>query len=316
MAVPIYVHLILLAAIAGLIIFTCVRLLNWNKGREVDTSDIVESDYDVEISDNIFLLGSDALSGKRDDGRDTALLIGDDLVTFRLTEDEQSLSQLIGKELDMEVVDAGISGTTVAQMQAQPDMSYPQDYLSFRQLAQGLAEGDLSGQYAAVDALGDDAGRSALDRLAQVEMDALDMLIVAYDASDYLSQRIGMDPNDPENPITYMGAMAGGLRLIQESYPHVRIVVLSFPFCYAYAGDGSIVSGYMHNFGHGRISDYWQLLYDACESRSVSFIDNLYGTISESDTSRYLVDNVRVNEDCRAVIAGHLARALYGEGAR
>lgn len=313
-SLPWWVHVIVLAAIAVVIGIAAFRLMVWNRGHEVDVSDIDEAEYDVEVSDNIFLLSSEDLAGKKEDGVQTVLFLGDDLLTFRLSEEEESLAQLIGDRLDAEVVDCGIAGTTVAQRDAVPDGSYPQDLLCFRQMAQAIATDEFEPQQRAASALGDETAMQALDRLAQVDFDALDMLIVAYDASDYLNQRIGMNPSDDEDPITYRGAMVGGLHRIRAQYPHIRIVVMSFPFCYAYGADGSVVSGYLQNFGHGRISDYWLLLYDACEQCGASFLDNLYGTINESESDQYLVDIVRVNEKCRRAIADHLARALKEGG--
>ena len=306
-SIPVWLHVLVLCLIAGAVLFAVVRLMLWNRGKEVDLSDIDEEAFDVEINDNIFLLGTEDLAGKKDDGRNTILFLGDDLITWDTG--NAGIAGILGKKLSAEVVNAGFSGTTVALKNAEYDGEYTADLFSFSALAAEIAGGgDFTAQETA--AAGNEEYERAVNALKNVDYDALDMLVVAYDASDYLNQRIGMNPDNETDPITYKGAMTGGLLAIKKRYPHIRLVVLSFPLCYGFDPSGEIHSGYILNYGHGRISDYWQHLYDACERCGVSFIDNLYGTISESESGKYLSDNVHINGACAKHIAKHAAEKL------
>ena len=60
--IPVWMHVLVLILIAAALLFAVVRLCLWNKGRQIDVSDIDEEAFDVEISDNIFVLGHEDLA--------------------------------------------------------------------------------------------------------------------------------------------------------------------------------------------------------------------------------------------------------------
>lgn len=306
--IPVWAHILVLCAIAAAVLYAAVNLAKWNRGRKVDLSDVDGSAFDVEVNDNVFLLSAEDLAGKKDDGKNTILFLGNDLL--KDIDSGNGIVSRIGKSLSADTVNASFTGTTVALKNRQFDAEYPQDAFSFTNIAHAIAEQDFSLQEEYAGEAGGKTCKKKLKRLEKVDYDALDMIIIAYDASDYLNQRIGMDPEDEENEITYRGAMVSGVRAIRKKYPYVRIVVLSFPLCYAFDSSGQIYSGYMLNYGHGRITDYWQHLCDACEICGVTFVDDLYGTISEENSSDYLQDHIHINSRCAEKIAEHAVSIL------
>ncbi|WP_292145609.1 hypothetical protein, partial [Butyrivibrio sp.] len=135
--------------------------------------------------------------------------------------------------------------------------------------------------------------------------------VIFYNAQDYLNLRVGMNPDNDSDPVTFSGALNAGIKLIQEKYPFIRIVCMSFPMCYAYDSSGQLVSGDRYDFGNGKLTTYLQFMIDVSGATGVSFVDNYYGTIHEDNSSTWLLDNVHVNADCNAYMADHFVRVIY-----
>ena len=50
--------------------------------------------------------------------------------------------------------------------------------------------------------------------------------------------------------------------------------------------------------------------WNTCASRSVTFVDNLYGTITEDNAKQYLTDYIHLNQKGREKIAERFLYAL------
>ena len=79
--IPVYVHVIVIALILGVIAFSVFRLVRWNMGT-VRTEGVVEGDFEVEVEDQVFLLPEDKKALHEDDGVETILFPGNDILTF------------------------------------------------------------------------------------------------------------------------------------------------------------------------------------------------------------------------------------------
>ena len=76
-----------------------------------------------------------------------------------------------------------------------------------------------------------DEVKAKAEYLKTVDFSTADMVVIMYDLSDYVDHRPVVDPNDPENLLTFTGALQASVKMIQEKYPYIRIVVLSTPAC-------------------------------------------------------------------------------------
>ena len=71
------------------------------------------------------------------------------------------------------------------------------------------------------------------------------------------------------------------------------------------AEDGSYTDGRTTDLGNGTLIQYWQWAFDTCAEMSVSFLDNYYGSVNDSNYKEYLTDNMHLNADGRTKIADH-----------
>ncbi|WP_026526805.1 SGNH/GDSL hydrolase family protein [Butyrivibrio sp. VCD2006] len=308
--IPFWVHLVVLGLIVFLIGFGAFRLIKWNKGREIDNSDVDPTEFEVEIEDQIFLLPAEKKEGHEDDGKETILVLGNDSVTYDMSDD--GLCAQIEKLTGATVINAGFGGSTIA-LSAPDGDGDAMDKFSFYNCSKALTQGGTNEILDAAWALGDITLQQHAQELCDLDMNTVDTLVVYYDADDYIKLRPGMNPGDKMDPVTYMGALDSGIKMIQEKYPFIRIVCMSFTFCYAFDADGVLKNGDRVDFGNGKLTTYRQHMIDTCGETGVSFIDNYYGTIDEGNSSEFLLDNIHVNKDANKHIAKHFAEVIYAK---
>lgn len=309
--VPIWVHLLIIALIIGVIAFVAIKLSIWNKGVTIDTSDVDASEYDVELLDQIFVLTEDKLEGHEDDGEETILVLGNDAVTYDSS--GTGVCAQIAAKTGANVINAGFPSSNISLKNAEYDDSYSLDRFSFYNVASSISEGDFSQMLETAKGYDDYAYTLNTYNLADLDFNKVDTLVIYYDATDYINLRPGMNPGNEADPMTYMGALDSGIKMIQEKYPFIRIVCMSFTFCYAYDTDGSLKNGDRVDFGNGKLTTYLQHMIDVCGDTGVSFVDNYYGTIDEGNSSEYMLDNIHVNQACNEHIAAHFAEVIYGK---
>lgn len=306
--IPIYVHVIVILLIVGVIGFSVFKLVKWNMGT-VKTEGVVEGDFEVEVLDQVFLLPDDKKALHEDDGEETILFLGNDILTYY--NNDQGFVEQIGQKTGANVIKGGFTGSTVANKNAQYDPTFPMDAFSFYNVSKALTDRDFSLLTEAAGFTDDPTYANTTRVLEELDMQSVDTLVIFYDAQDYIKLRIGMNPDDDSDPITYSGALYAGIKAIQEKYPFIRIVCMSFPMCYAYDQTGAIVSGDRYDFGNGRLTTYLQFMIDVSGATGVTFIDNYYGTIHEDNSDGWLLDNIHVNAACNEHMAEHFISVVY-----
>ena len=304
--IPKWAHFAALGVIAVVIIFSVVKILIWNKGTDLKYDPGEGSDY--EIMDNIFPADSEALAGREDDGKDTILFVGNDSITY--DSGETGVVGQIQKITGATCINAGFPKSTVARKNASYSGDYPLDAFCFASVMDAVASGDYSTLHDAANS-SDSVYADQLSVLESVDFDKVDTLVIYYDAQDYIDLRTGLNPENDVDEVTYKGALASGLNKFKEKYPYIRIVGMSMTWCYAFDSSGEVVSGDKKNFGNDFVTGYYQHMMDVCEAKFVSFIDNYYGTVDDSNSSEMLVDNIHTGEACNKHIAEHFAEKIY-----
>ena len=307
--IPKWAFIAVLGVILAVVVFSVVKLWIWNQGT-AETEGVVEGDFSVEVMDQIFLLPEDKKAMHEDDGQETILFLGNDILTYY--SNEEGVCEQIASKLGATCINAGFPASTVALKNASYSDDYPLDAFSFYNVSKAIAAGDYSQMDSAATKFEDSNYYKHTDVLKALDMNAVDTLVIFYDAQDYINLRIGMNPDNDSDPLTYSGALNAGIKAIQEAYPFIRIVCMSFPMCYAYDNTGSLVNGDMYDFGNGRLTTYLQFMIDVSGATGVSFVDNYYGTIHEDNSSEWLLDNIHVNAACNKHMAEHFAKVIYG----
>ncbi len=306
--IPTWVHVAIGAVIALVVVFSVVKLLIWNKGTaELDQSET--GSFEVEVLDQIFLLSDDKKEGHVFDDEETILFLGNDAITY--DQNETGVTAQVAQKLGAKCINAGFPASTVSLKNASFSEDYVLDTYSFYNVANCIVNQDYSSLEKYADQFDDYTYRGSTDRLKTTDMDKVDTIVIYYNAQDYMNLRIGMNPDNEFDPITYRGALNAGIKALQEKYPYIRIVCMSFTMCYAFDSSGQLVSGDRYDFGNGKLTTYLQFMIDVSGERGISFVDNYYGTIHEDNSSEWMIDNIHVNSDCNAYVASHFVNAIY-----
>lgn len=286
-------HLIFFIVILALFLFAIIKLWLWNKG-EASGYDPNEdtSEFDVETMDYIQPLSSSRLEGHEDDGVTTLLCLGNS--PFADNKGEGGLAQALAREVDGVAYDASFAGSFQSLKNEAYQADYPADGVSLYSLVKAFCNGDYSSLEQAAGALGSDA-KDTVNLLKGLDFSTIDMIVIMYDLSDYIDHRPLYDPNNDSNLVTWSGSLNASLKLLDETYPHIRTVILSTPAC-GKTIDEFYVDGDIQNLGNGTIPDYLNYQMNVILSNGVSYIDNYYGVITVDNRDEYLVDDYHLNE--------------------
>lgn len=308
---------VVVVLILGLII---LRFKNF--GTFVDL-DQIEGNQDLEVYDSILpVLPKDGVVAEGvDDGVTTILAFGNSPFADDRASDN-SLASLIEQKSGAKVYNCAVEGTHLACGDYMIDFeNNPIDAFNFYWLSALMCMDSpaMRENYTKAFAFYENQGIAApsgaqetYDTLTTIDYNTVDVITIMYDGADYLDGR-GMF-NDAEGGrtdiMTFTGNMEAGIELIQQTYPHIRIIVMSPTYAYGLEDDGSYISSDLKRYGQDVLSTYVIRQCYSAYTREVSFVDNLYGTINENNASEYLTDHIHLNEKGRELVADRFIYAL------
>ncbi|MDO4284202.1 MAG: SGNH/GDSL hydrolase family protein [Eubacteriales bacterium] len=305
-------NIILLAIILALVSVIAYRLIRWNIGTRSDYDpEEVNTNFDVEVQDVIIPLAPSNLEGREDDGKTTILCLGNNPFSDDLT--ETGLAGQIASLSGADVIAAPFPNSRVASYNAIYDPSTEQgmdDVFNLYYVCNSINTGDFEAMSNVASFKEDSVYSSSVNILQNVDFDDIDIIAIMYDAIDYTTLSPVDNLNDENDIMTYTGALKRSLELIQEAYPHIRIVFLSPTFAHSVDADGNYQNGDTVDLGNGAIPTYWVRAIDICTAAGVSFIDNYYGSINENNYKTYMTDYVHLNEAGRKQIAEHFVNKI------
>ena len=306
------IHALFALVIAGILVFVAVRLYIWNIGEKSTYDPSKKTDqYDVEVQDVILAQNPDDLEGHTDDGKTTIVFLGNDLITDDTT--ETGIAGQVASLSGADCIAAGFPSSQIAcyNMEYKTDSQHDMDDIfNFFYVANSISIDDFSGQKnVAAYHTDDERFAQTADTLAGIDWDSVDILVIAYDAADYLNGSAVWNDGNDVDLVTYTGALRLGIRRIHEAYPFIRIVFMS-PTYTRVEQNGTLENGDTTNIGNGEMSTYWLKAVDVCVAEQVSFIDNYYGSINGTNYEQFMTDGVHLNNAGRTAIAKHFVNKI------
>ena len=220
-----------------------------------------------------------------------------------------NLASLIAKETGANVYNCSVSGSYLAAQQLNYDPSVaPMDAYCLYWLVNLAAGVPLDGYYTdAAEALGDRTPPEAeevVNTLKTLDFNTIDTIAIMYDATDYLCGNAMYSDDNPTDPTQFTGNLEASIEVLQYYYPQIRIIVMSPTYAYAIDENGDYVSSDMYIYNDRDVLSTYVIkeCYSA-NIHSVSFMDNLYGSVTEDNADEYLVDNLHLNVEGRKLIA-------------
>lgn len=219
------------------------------------------------------------------------------------------LANLIAKETGATVYNCSVSGSYLAAQHINFDVTLaPMDAYCLYWLVNLACGVPLDGYYAdAAQALGDRTPPEAeevVNTLKTLDFNTIDTIAIMYDATDYLMGNPMYNDDNPTDPSQFTGNLEASIEVLQNNYPDIRIIVMSPTYAYAIDENGDYVSSdiYIYN-NRDVLSTYVIKECYSANIHSVSFMDNLYGSVTEDNAEEYLIDNLHLNVKGRKLIA-------------
>jgi len=308
------IHYLFFIVLAAIVIYAAVRLVIWNIGTR-DTTEITQEDseFDIESMDYILPLNPKYLEGREDDGVTTVVCLGN--APFADDRNEaNNLAALIEKELgeNAKVYNCSVTDSYMTALYPTFTWEHPYDAFSFYWLSTVVAVDNdalIDNALASLEEVPADLQES-MELLKSIDFEQVDVIAVMYDGSDYLAGRRTINEENPTDIQYFTGALAAGIQLIQQVYPHIRIMVMSPTYAYALDENGEYASSDIIDYGMGSLATYAILQSDTCYENSVSFVDNIYASVNANNASEYLEDYIHLNEAGRKLIAERFVECL------
>lgn len=311
---PLYIHIAIIAFIALIAVVGAFKLIRWNTGGESQYDPTENtSEFDTESEDFRVPLSSSVASLQKDDGVTTILLLGNDSLA-RTKGQEDSIGMRLEALTGGKVYDASLDHTYLSVKNATYDDAYPTDVFSLYWISYCISTGDYTLlKDTAQTWEGDDSVKETVEMLENLDMSAVDVITIMYDSQDYEDQRILTGPYDEAMAATCCGCLLQSVKLLQQAYPHIRIIVSSPYFTYAEDENQELQPGSTLNLGQGTLADYMVAYKNIAVACGVSFIDNYFGTITESNYETYLEeDKKNLNSEGRDAVATRIAGFIGG----
>ncbi len=307
-------HIALLLVFVIFLIGIIVKFSNW--GVYIDLNDVEKDESGAynDVLDNFIPFMDEEGNILRNVKNPTILAFGN----APFADDRNSsdnLANMIATLSGGTVYNCSVSGSYLASEHYIFEADkHPMDAYCFYWLVTLAVNGSNTSYYEqAQKALGDnlpEGAREAYEILTTIDLNDVDVITMMYDATDYLMGHEMYDDANATNVEQFTGNMEAGIEMLQEAYPHIRIIILSPTYAYAINEKGEYVSSDMYTYGWDVLSTYSIKQYWSCVSRGVTFVDNLYGTITEDNAKDYLTDNIHLNVEGRKLVAQRFMDAL------
>jgi len=227
------------------------------------------------------------------------------------------MAALLAEATGAEVINCSIEGTKIGCTYADtPSNGNPMDiYTPYYLTALMSFKNEIYDEFIKCgEMLGDAKPQNAdevIKTLYELDPADVDVFVYMYDSEDYWSTQRCVDSYNKYSIDTVCGNLISSFRMIKINYTDNRIIFMS-PYFNLYENeDGTTETCEFHVGMHGAPSTYFFQVGDAVnQTAEASFIDNLYGTITESNYEPYLSDNRHLTQVGRQKLVDRLVYAI------
>ena len=243
------------------------------------------------------------------------VFLGDSIIGNKT---QYSVVDLVGDKLGMTVFNGAFGGSTMSMGQETIWGSVSSNHWCMIQLAKAIGNEDWTSQKVAMSyaVSYEENNRQAshyfeqrMDALTKVDFSKAKVLIIEHGTNDYNSARKLDNPEDLYDSTTFGGALRSSLKILQEKYPQLQIVIMSPLYCQFPGLDNQ--PGYLVDFGQGVLDDYVRLEQEIAEEFGFPFIDAYHNSgIWEDNVDQYIVDGLHLDAEGELLLSDYIAEEL------
>lgn len=286
-------HILFFIIVLIIFAFAAIKLFLWNKGSSSGYDpEAAPTEIEAETMDHIQPMVASRLESGLQDNVTSILFLGNS--PFADQKEEGGLASAIADKMDAVPYDGSFAGSFLTTLNKTYQETYKPDGLSLYPVVQAICSQDFSLVERVAKTVGE-TEVNTVNMLKEIDYAAIDMLVIMYDLSDYIAGRPLYNPNEDTDLATWTGSLTASIRLLEETYPHIRVIFLSPPAS-GQTIDGFYIDGDKQNMGNGTLVDYVNYANNAALANGISFIDTYYGIISIDKKEEFLRDEYHLNE--------------------
>lgn len=132
--------------------------------------------------------------------------------------------------------------------------------------------------------------------LTEIDFSQVELLVIEHGTNDYNCSRRLDNPEDKYDITTFGGAIRHSLKVLQEAYPQMQIVLMSPIYCEL--GENREKLCYSWNSGYGTLEQYIELEKQIAQEFGVSYLDAYEESgIGEENAAVYLYDGLHLSKE-------------------
>lgn len=220
-----------------------------------------------------------------------------------------SVDEYFEKYSGMTMVNGAFGGNCASVGEHADRYSYHEESINLYNLAKAACYRDFGVQWADLAASQTKVAyfEEALSELSAVDLNQTRILLLAFGTNDYTTGKKLDDPDDPYNVKTYGGALRYAVELFQETYPDLKVVLVTPLFCHLSERENC----FGEDFGGGTLDQYAEKEKEIAAEYGLDVIDVLEDVgINETNYEDYLEDGMHLNEAGRELYARFLAEKI------
>lgn len=231
--------------------------------------------------------------------------LGDSI--FGMFSGASSISGQLAKLSGMEVVNGGFGGSRASCSRDLADV-FGACWNNFDgcSIIDAICTGDWTAQEANMNNTTHGVPTYFPQRVADlkaVDWNAVDLITFAWGTNDYTAEVLVDDSEAGYDKTTIIGALKYNVKRIQETYPHIKILVIT-PIWRYFNDNGYDDCEHRDNDGIGNLRQIKDKIVDACRTMRIPALDS-YDNLSIGwyNKSTYMADMTHLNENGRRMYA-------------
>jgi len=232
-------------------------------------------------------------------------------------ESTDGMAALLAKETGAEVINCAIEGSKMGcTSNEMPSKGVYMDvYTPYYLTALMSYKNEIYDEFIECNKkLGSDKPANAdevIKTLYELDPSEVDVFVYMYDLEDYWAIQRCVDSFNEYSIDTVCGNIISSFRMIKMEHPNNRIIFMSPYFNLYQNEDGTTETCEFHVGMHGAPSTYFFQIGDAVnKTTEASFVDNLYGSITEANYAPYLSDTRHLTQAGRQKLIDRLVYAI------
>ncbi len=210
------------------------------------------------------------------------------------------------------IFNGALGGTQLSNIKPSEGLYHEKNCLSLWGLTEAICYEDFGAQHTFYSKEnGTEYFQETIGELEKIDFDKVEIVLIGHGTNDYNYGIPLENPNDPYDRYTYAGALRSSLKLLQKSYPQLRIILVTPTYCWFPMWDEDCETWMPVG---ATLLDYISLEKEIAKEFDVEIIDNyqLFSHESFEDCIRYTMDGLHPNDLGRELIAEAIA-AYLGE---